>query len=113
MQKIISWFSFASGCWIPEVQQAAAEPNISKGDDNDSEDIDDDKVEDDVNENENCDSEEKFIHYNFCKSKSVMIFTNVKIYRKRISANVNMNGINYKGSSRMFKQKKTKRGTCN
>ena len=45
MQKIISWFSFASGCWIPEVQQAAAEPNISKGDDNDSEDKDDDKVE--------------------------------------------------------------------
>ena len=82
----MSWFSFASGRWIPEVQQTSAEQNISKGDNDDSQDNKDDKVEDDdMNENVNGDSEEKLIqrwsHYNFCESKAVMIFTNVKIYR--------------------------------
>ena len=69
MQKIISWFSFASGRWIPEVQQTPAEQNISKGDNDDSEDKEDDKVEDDKNEKFNGDSEVKLIqrwfHYNF------------------------------------------------
>ena len=40
-------FSFVSGRWIPEVQQAAAEPNISKGDS----DEDDDNSDDDENVN--------------------------------------------------------------
>ena len=39
--------SFVSGGWIPEVQQATAEPNISKGDSEE-----DDNHDDDVNDNE-------------------------------------------------------------